>query len=216
MNRDKYVKAVTKKLKCSKKKKKEIERELEADIQIALENGEEWIQIKDRMGNPSSLAMEFNENLSKIELVSFKRIKRIKIICIIVIILGLIGTGIYFMLPKTYDIDNGSIFNKNTVVSQADKIIDLLNKNDYDIINNQYADSKMKIALKGTAIADAKEKVGTNWGEFKSFTSEYTAEVKQMGKKYAVAQITALYENRSVTYTISFDEDMKLAGLYMK
>lgn len=216
MNRDKYIKAVIKKLKCSKQKKKDIERELESDIQIALENGEEWTQIKERMGTPSSLAMEFNENLSKIELVSFKRTKRIKFICIIVVILGLVATGIYLMLPKTYDIDDASTFNKSTVVTQADKIIDLLNKNDYDTINNQYSDAKMKVALKASVIMDNKDKIGKDWGEFKSFTSEYTAEVIQMGKKYAVAQITALYENRSVTYTISFDKDMKLAGLYMK
>ncbi len=61
-----------------------------------------------------------------------------------------------------------------------------------------------------------KEQIGTEWGEFKSFVSVYTGEIKQMGKKFAVTEITALYENRSVTYTISFDEEMKLAGIYMK
>ena len=65
MNRDKYVKAVIKKLKCSSRKKAEIKRELESNIQTALESDESWQQIEERMGTPYSQAMEFNENLSK-------------------------------------------------------------------------------------------------------------------------------------------------------
>ncbi len=41
-------------------------------------------------------------------------------------------------------------------------------------------------------------------------------EVLQRGKYFAVCQVTVTYENTSVTYTISFDESMKIAGLYMK
>lgn len=35
-------------------------------------------------------------------------------------------------------------------------------------------------------------------------------------EKYVVGQVTVNYENTNVTYTITFDEDLKLAGLYMK
>lgn len=216
MNKERYIKSVIKKLKCSNKKKKEIKRELKSNLQTAFENGEGWQQIMDRMGNPSSVALEFNENLPETELKTFKKMKRIQIISIIVIILGLIVAGIYILLPKTYEIENSSVFDKNTVINQAEIIIDLLNKDDYDTIKNEYADSKMEKVLNGNVLADAKKQIGSNWGNFKSFTSVYTAEVKQMGKRYAVTQITALYDNWSVTYTISFDEEMKLSGLYMK
>lgn len=216
MNQEKYVKAVVKKIKCSNKKKAEIKRDLEADIQTALENGEEWEQIKERMGKPSSLAVEFNENLSKTELQSFKRTRRIKVILIIIAVIGLIGAGIYWMFPKTYDIEKSSTFDKNTVIHQAETVIDLLNKNDYDTIKNQYANAKLGNVINGTTLTDAKNQIGTGWGEFKAYTSIYTVEAKQLGTRYAVVQITALYENRSVMYTITFDENMKLAGLYMK
>lgn len=216
MNRERYIKTIIRKLKCSYQKKTEIKRELEADVQIALENGEEWQQIEERMGNPYSQATEFNENLPETELKAFKRIKRIKILFGIVIILGLIVTGIYVFIPKTYEIDNSSTFDKDIVISQAETVIGLIDKNEYDAIKKQYADAKMTEVLKETTIADAKEKLGEEFGKFKSFTSVYTVEVKQMGKHFAVVQITALYEKRSVEYTISFDADMKLAGLYMK
>lgn len=216
MNKEKYIKSVIQKLKCSGKKKKEIKRELESNLQTALENGEVWQEIKDRMGDPSSIAMEFNQNFTGAELKSYKRTKRLQIIVIIVVILSLIIAGIYTIIPKTYNIDKSSVFNKDKVITQAESIIELLNKDDYDTIKNQYADTKMAKVLEGTVLADAKKQIGSDWGEFKSFTSVYTAEIKQMGKHYAVAQITALYDNRSVTYTISFDEGMKLAGLFMK
>ena len=42
------------------------------------------------------------------------------------------------------------------------------------------------------------------------------AETKQKGNLYAVTQTTVEYENATVTYTISFDRNLKVAGLYMK
>lgn len=216
MNKQRYIKTIIRKLKCSNKKKKEIKRELEADIQIALEIGEEWQDIEERMGSPYAQAAEFNENLPETEWKTFKRIKKIKLLFTIVIMIGLLAAGIYSFIPKTYEIDNNSIFNKDKVISQAEMIIGLIDKKEYDTVKNQYADAKMAKLMKETSITDAKERLGGEFGEFQSFTSVYTVEVKQMGRHFAVVQITALYEKQSVLYTISFNEDMKLAGLYMK
>lgn len=41
-------------------------------------------------------------------------------------------------------------------------------------------------------------------------------EVQQMGQSFAVCQTTVIYENVTVVYTITFDEEMNLAGLYMR
>lgn len=120
------------------------------------------------------------------------------------------------MLPKTAVIDNNSIFNEKVAISQAEMIIDLLNENDYTTIKKQYANVQMKKVINESKISDAKQQVGTDWGAFRSYTSENTVEIDQMSKKFAVVEVVALYENRSVTYTISFDEDMLVAGLYMK
>ena len=42
------------------------------------------------------------------------------------------------------------------------------------------------------------------------------SEIRQNGQRYVVVQVAVTYENVNVTYTITFDENMKLAGLYMK
>ena len=41
-------------------------------------------------------------------------------------------------------------------------------------------------------------------------------EVAQSGKHFATCQAQVSYENIIITYTISFDENMKLSGLFMK
>lgn len=216
MNTNKYVKSVIRKLKCSRQKKKDIAKELEVNIQIALENGEPWEEIKERMGVPLDVAAEFNENFSKTELKAAKNTKRIEIAIIVFVLMGSIVFGAYWMLPKTAVIDNNSIFNEKAVISQAELIINLLNKNDYSTISQQCANDKMKDAITESKISEAKKQIGPDWGTFKSYTSENTAEINQMGKKFAVVEVVALYENRSVTYTISLDEKLLLAGLYMK
>nr|WP_315021681.1 DUF3887 domain-containing protein [uncultured Aminipila sp.] len=216
MNKNKYVRSVIKKLKCSRQKKKDIAKELEMNIQIALEDGESWEKIKERMGEPLSVAAEFNENFSKTDAKVARNAKRIEIAVIVLVIMTSVVFGVYWMLPKTAVIDNNSIFNEKVAISQAEMIIELLNENDYTTIKKQYANGQMKKVINESKISDAKQQVGTDWGVFRSYTSENTAEIDQMGKKFAVVEVVALYENRSVTYTISFDEDMLLAGLYMK
>lgn len=216
MNTNKYVKSVIRKLKCSRQKKKDIAKELNVNIQIALENGEPWEKIKERMGAPFSVAAEFNENFSETELKAAKNIKRIEIAIIVFVLMGSFVFGAYWMLPKTTVIDNNSIFNEKTAISQAELIISLLNENDYTTIKQQYANDKMKEVITESKISEVKNQMGSDWGDFISYTSENTAEINQMGKKFAVVEVVALYENRSVTYTISLDEKLLLAGLYMK
>jgi hypothetical protein len=216
MNQKKYINAVIKKLNCSQQKKNEIKRELEADIQTALVSGESWQEIENRMGDPSALSKEFNENLSDKEIAAARKTRRIVITSMVVILIGLIVIGIYWMLPRSYQIDDKSIYDNQEVISQAETIIELINQNDIETIQSQCANDTMKKVMDKNSINAAKEKIGLDWGSFQSYTSIYTSEIKQMGKVYAVAQITALYEHKSVTYTISFDKNMRLAGLYMK
>ena len=42
------------------------------------------------------------------------------------------------------------------------------------------------------------------------------AEITQMNRHFAVCQVNVSYENVSVVYTITFDENMNVAGLYFK
>lgn len=58
--------------------------------------------------------------------------------------------------------------------------------------------------------------ISPDWGEFKSFSNAYCAEVVQAGQTLQIVEIGAQYENVSVTYTIVFNENMEVAGLFMK
>lgn len=67
-----------------------------------------------------------------------------------------------------------------------------------------------------TSMDEVKSNFGTDGGSFQGFGNVYMAEVRQMVKRSAVIQMNASYENASITYTLSFGEDMQLQGLWMK
>ena len=58
MNKESYVKAVAKRLTCSKARQAEFVRDLESDIAAALSAGETWEQVESRMGDPRQVAQE--------------------------------------------------------------------------------------------------------------------------------------------------------------
>ena len=91
----------------------------------------------------------------------------------------------------------------------------LVENNDFEALETESI-GEMKKALNPEVIEDARRQVGSDWGEIQSFGDFYMSEIRQRGQRYAVVQVAVMYENVEVTYTITFDENMKLAGLYMK
>ena len=63
---------------------------------------------------------------------------------------------------------------------------------------------------------EAKKTIGDDWGTFRNFGKTYMTEIRQNGQSFAMVQMNASYDNVSVTYTLTFDVEMKLAGIYMK
>lgn len=215
MQQEEYIKSVVRKLQCSGQRKEEIEKELVSDIQTALANGESWEEIENRMGTSDQLAKEFNENLTPEELAGRKRKQGLLIAGIIVGILVLLGAGVFWILPKSYELEKSGIFQEAVVLEQTEEIIALLDTEDYAGLE-ECAIEKMKPFMQENVIVEAKATLGEELGENQGITSSYMAEVRQAGQRTAVIQATVQYENRSVTYTISYDKDMRLAGLYMK
>lgn len=209
-----YINAIVKRLHCSNRKKADIRKELRSNIELALDNGESWEKVRKDMGAPADIAAEFNENFPQSERNAAKRRKRMQVAGVIVLALVVIVIAVYWMLPRS-SVIHGTTFDEKTVIRQAEQIIEMINSNDYEGIRNQ-SNGSVKTVLTDQTISVAKEKLGSNLGNFKSYSSSYTCQIVQKGKKYAVAEITALYENRSVTYTITFDQGMMVAGLYMK
>ena len=60
------------------------------------------------------------------------------------------------------------------------------------------------------------EQIGLDWGEMQSIGTIYMAVIKQQRQQLVITQVVVVYKNVSVTYTITFDKEMNLAGIYVK
>ena len=214
--RKNYVKQMIKELKCSKAKKKDIKKQFTADIMTALEQGESMKEIMARMGTAKEIAHEFNSSFSEDERNRYKRERRLRIAVMILVVVFIVGTGIYWLLPKYKEIEDSRIFSKEQLLEQTQTVIDLLDAKDYENLQKM-ASQELKPMLTAEYIEPIKEEyIGNNWGQFQNFGTPYVAEINQKGMTNAVVQVNASYEKLSVTYTLLFDAQGKLTGLYMK
>lgn len=216
MNQEQYVKAVLKKLKCSGGKKKEIRREMESDIAVALEGGETWEEVRSRMGEASAVAAEFNDNFPEAERKAAKKRKGWTVVGIVAAVLIVISAVGFFMVPKSYPIEQRGNYSEAEVIEQAKTVIDYFSAEDYEAVQAMCATEKMAQVMTKENLTDTRKVFGEDWGSLVSYGNAYTGEIVQMGTSMAVVQITATYENTGITYTISFDKDLKLCGFYMK
>lgn len=216
MTVEKYVKAVYRHLKCSSGHKKEIVKELSSEIHSSLESGETWDSIQERMGTSTELSKEYNDNMPKKELKKAKRIKIISILIIIVAFVIISASLIYLALPRAFDLKKDKSFDEQKAISKSEEVIKLINDNKYEEIFDKCSAKDFKSQIKQSDIENAKKSVKADWGKFNSFSNTYVGGMKQMFKKYVVTQVVAEYENVNVTFTISFNDEYKLEGLYMK
>ncbi len=217
MTTENYVNAIVKQLKCSRRKRKEIKQQLLSDIAAAIENGETAAAIMARMGSAKEAAAEFNQNLSPTEQKHFSRSRKIKAVSSIIIVLALLLLFlVYWFLPKSYPIGTSGAFDEKTVEQEVQKIIQLLDARDYPALRAASIPIMQKVLENEQQIEDVKENLSRDWGSFRSFGTMYMAEIKQRGQLIAYCEVTASYENTNVTYTLLFDKELRLAGLYMK
>lgn len=216
MKPEQYIKAIARKVKCSNKKRKEITQQLESDFQAALDHGETPEQIMERMGSVKEVAEEFNQNLPNSEKREFTgKHKRTAIITTILIIGLCIALG-YRLLPRSSEMGSSGMFEADAVEERAKQVVQMLNNGEFDDLQDMAIDS-MKSTLTQEVMDQAKEQISDeDWGDFLSIGKIYMAEVKQSDQLFAVTEMTVSYENTAITYRISFDTDMKLAGLYLK
>ena len=211
----KYINQIVRKLKCSKKKREEIKKQLLSDFSAEFENVEREQEIISRMGNSEEIAEEFNNSFSEEEKNKYKKEKWKKRIGIIVSIFVVISGVIWWLLPKQIWIERSKIYDKEEVLRQAEIVVEYLNADDYEALK-VISDEKMKEIMDGKELMDVKAQIGTDWGEQQSVGNVYAVELTQMGRKSAVVQMHVVYENESVMYTIYFNQNMKLEGLWMQ
>lgn len=215
MGEKKYVNAVARKLKCDGKRKREIKKQLLADIQMRENQGERLEEIISRMGKAGELADGFNENISVEEQRRYARNKVVKIVIPTVLAVIFIGMAGFWMLPKTVDIEESRVFDKEEVEAVMKETIELLDAEDYDALQKN-AIPTMKPLLNAETRENMRRTLSDDWGERKQFGAVYMVEVIQGNSHLAVGEMTVTYENVSVTYRLTYDEDMRFAGIYVR
>ncbi len=215
MGEKKYVNAVARKLKCDGKRKREIKKQLLADIQMRENQGERLEEIISRMGKAGELADGFNENISVEEQRRYARNKVLKILIPTVLAVIFIGMAGFWMLPKTVDIEESRVFDKEEVEAVMKETIELLDAEDYDTLQKN-AIPTMKPLLNAETRENMRRTLSDDWGERKQFGAVYMVEVIQGNSHLAVGEMTVTYENVSVTYRLTYDEDMRFAGIYVR
>lgn len=212
MNKDRYMRVFRKSLACDKNKKNEICKDLEVDIQEALANNENWEDIQARLGTPQMLANEFHENLG----IQHRGHRNKIIIAVLVLIAGLIGIFFYVksLIPQTEVIGTSGYFSQAEVEEKTMDVIVYLNEHDYQAIYDM-SNQRLQDVLSIKQLEDGISQLG-ELGEFEKITNQTYVELTQKNQINATGEIVALYQKRSVIYTISFDKDMNLSGIYMK
>ena len=75
---------------------------------------------------------------------------------------------------------------------------------------------KMQTLLNAETMDEVKGVLSDDWGERKMFGAIYMVELIQGNRHFVVGEITVTYENVSATYRLTYDEDMHLAGIYVR
>lgn len=215
MNADQYVNAVARKIRCDGKRKKEIKRQLLTDLHMRLEQGEKLEEIISQMGTVQEMADGFNESISQNEQKKYRRNKVLKIVIPIVAVLLLLAAFACWMLPRGYAIEQSEYFDEIQVETAMKETVELLDAESYGALQEN-AISQMKSYLNKQEMDKVKGQLSGDWGERQQFGTAYMTEIVQGNTHLAVGEITVVYENITVTYRLSYDEEMRLAGLYVR
>lgn len=215
MTAEQYVKEVGKLLKCRTSKKREIKAQILSEINSAEAGGERLDDILGRMGIPWDYANRYNDNFDKAERKAAKRERTLKIWGIVLAVIAVLAAAVYWKLPKWSDISESTVFNEEQVKAEAEEIIRLYSADDFEAVTARM-NEEMKKVLNAATLQYTKSQMKEEFGELLAFGNMYASEAAQNGKRFAMVQVSVSYSNMSVTYTITFDEDMKLAGFYIK
>lgn len=215
MNANHYINKIVRKIKCSAAKKKEIRKELLMEIELRQEQGEALESIISQMGNIKEIADSFNENISPKEKRKYVVKKVLSIVAVIAFVLLLAIVLLYKIVPKRADIGKSEYFDKQVVEDTVKETIILLDDEEYNILQEN-AIEKMKELINEETLGNAKAQVANEWGKRQSFGAIYMTEMIQANEHFAVAEIAVSYEYVTAVYTLTYDKDMKLAGIYVR
>lgn len=215
MRAEKYVKDIVGRIKCSGTKKKEIQTQLLSDISMRMQQGEQLEEVIESMGSAQEIADAFSQNLPETERKAYRRKKAGIVIAAVLIGIILLGSYVWWVFPKPYSIEDKEMLSEEAVAGAVETVIRLLNADDFETLKEMSVD-EMQSALTPEIIDKARNSISDDWGEMCIIGSTYAQGLEQKGRVFVITQTNVMYENVSVVYTITFDENLQLAGVYMK
>ena len=135
-----------------------------------------------------------------------KKISRFLSLVLLVVISTALLAGCASKLPEGYDEDE--------LKASAEVVINLLNQRDSVGLNEMMTED-MKAGLTEEVQAQIFAFLDES-GTMTEISSMGVSGSEENGITFAVVIAKVAYENRDITYTIGFDPDMKLAGLYLQ
>ncbi len=218
MTSKKYIYEVAKRLKCAPDKRRELQQKVMSDVNKSLKKGSTMEDIEKSMGTPKELAAKLNNSLSEEEVQEYKKSKRKNFFVTALVFLITFGLFFWWWWPKTSPIEKSKVFQEATLQSKAEEVIAMVYEEEYTELSN-CSNAALKATFDKMTEKDwdeAKARMSFDWGEFKSVGNVTMTEVTQMGAKLATIKLDAYYENVTIHYTLSFDDGMQLAGLYLQ
>ena len=108
-------------------------------------------------------------------------------------------------------------FDAEEVGTTAEEIVGLATMGDYDSLIGYLRDD-LKNSVTADQLKEGWGPVIENAGAFEGITKTALSGTtdKTTGEEYAVVQVLVKHENASLLYTLSFDKDLALVGLYLK
>lgn len=230
MTQQTYTKKVAKKLACGKEKREEFTRQLASDIESALESGESWDAIQNRLGTPAEIAQEINESLGETA-IAYNR-KKVRILGLI---LGasavcLVSFLLLFTMwgqrtKKQPEQAQNTIsphaaqtkepLSDDTVQSLSLDIIEQFSTGSYKTILEQ-GDDKLKSSLSIETLKQVKEQIMPDAGEFQDIGESSVARIQEENLSYVTVQTQVRYAKQTVTFTLSWNDQKELCGFYLK
>ena len=129
--------------------------------------------------------------------------------------LALAAGFLYWWLPKSRDIYESNVFVPDQVEVRSKDVIKTFSEGDVEGFDG-YLSQELRALLEQMSLDDIKGYVGEDWGSLLNVGPAYMVQIREKGKDYAVVQINVSYENVSVTYTMTYNQDMELYGFYVK
>lgn len=134
-------------------------------------------------------------------------------LCVMLVMMTACGAGVGSNGSKL-----GEQFDEAEVIKEAKAVIECVNAEDYKTLEETMWSTIMKQKLPAGEFEKSLKPIIEDLGAFESFEKETVTgqKDKDTEQEFGVAVLLGKYEKRKAQFTISFDEDMKVVGFFIK